>query len=529
MNRKSLKNKIRIALKRERKPFPVERFVFVLLFFLTTMLFAVKVSGPSNLLDNDQERPASYILDVTQNHHWVCQKDETGDITSKPPLYTWLGAFSTKFIGKNRISLLTLYFPCYLSVLGIVLLVYDVGRRNFGWKPAALASILIILSPIGMKMIALARTDPLFGFTIALTAFAAYRAWTKGLGVWGWTLFWMAATLATLTKGPLGLVLGTAGLTSWFWNRFDKVSQKNISPSALWGVILFLGIIAGWFFWAYQVEGEALYNKMIRSELVNHAVSSSYGIPGKGFVLTPLYLISRFLPWSLLGMWGCVEVFRKPAENESERLFERFLFCWIIVGCFVLGLGTHQRGDLIFPLVPPVALLGARAVYRIIPQKVTEKSMNYFRSLGILGMTGIGFMLSYTQVIFSQQDVVKETTAIRTAAENIEELILKEPDFKLSQVKFYRDVRFALQFSLNTMKPTLTTDEALQLLQSSAPQLLIIHDLEKFKQETGEVSIPYRVVYRWNYENRPFLFMISNKAWNDSASSLVSVTRNLVK
>jgi len=42
------------------------------------------MGAPPNLLDQDQERPAAYVLDVIKNGNWLCQRDWTGDITSKP-------------------------------------------------------------------------------------------------------------------------------------------------------------------------------------------------------------------------------------------------------------------------------------------------------------------------------------------------------------------------------------------------------------------------------------------------------------
>src|SRR5215217_1115770 len=69
-------------------------------------LFVIRVASPSNLLDQDQERPASYVLDVVKNNNWICQRDLFGEITSKPPLYTWLCAvFSNLTGGVNLFSL----------------------------------------------------------------------------------------------------------------------------------------------------------------------------------------------------------------------------------------------------------------------------------------------------------------------------------------------------------------------------------------------------------------------------------------
>src|SRR5205085_4348258 len=44
-------------------------------------LWAVRLTGPPDLMNWDQERPSAYVLDAVRNGHWACQRDWTGDIT----------------------------------------------------------------------------------------------------------------------------------------------------------------------------------------------------------------------------------------------------------------------------------------------------------------------------------------------------------------------------------------------------------------------------------------------------------------
>ena len=504
--------------KQEVRTFSAEKFFPLILVLITSVLFVIKVVGPSNLLDNDQERPAAYTLDVTANHHWVCQTDQTGDITSKPPLYTWLAAVSTLTLGKGKINLVTLYLPCFLSILGCAFLIYLLGRPVLGWQASAFGAMVLVISPMGMKMVALARTDPLFAFTITLAAVLGYNAWSKGKG---WTWFWLAAALSALTKGPLGLLLASGGFLSYFWNKKTLLEQPQIIISWRWllGIILFLIPTLGWFLLAYHVEGEALINKMIKSELVGHAVSSHYGIPGQGFVLAPLYLISRFLPWSLLGLAECVLIFRKPAENPKERRLERFLLVWIIAGAVILGMGTHQRGDLILPLVPPLSLLAGRFILRWLPVKLKENPVYFLRTVGFTGALGLALVMTYNQCIFSKQKVTYRTKAVEKIASNI-----IEAKYDLNQLHHYK-TPFALQFFLNTMTLETQPEEVALLMRSDTPCLLTVRNLEEFEKLLGEDPPSYRIAYRWYLDDEPIMYLIANDASARNVSSLTSHTR----
>src|SRR5262245_50635727 len=160
---------------------------------LPAVLFTLRLVGPSNLLDQDQERPATYVLDVLKNGNWICQRDLTGDITSKPPFYTWLSAIAALVVG--RVNLFALYLHGALAATGIALLLLRSGGRHFGRRAGIFAAIAILLTSAGMKEFGLARTDGVFAFTVTLAALLAYQAWTEGRG---WTWFWVASAVATL-------------------------------------------------------------------------------------------------------------------------------------------------------------------------------------------------------------------------------------------------------------------------------------------------------------------------------------------
>jgi len=137
--------------------------------------FSAPPGGPPDLRAYDQERPASYIMDVVQNGHWICQRDFQNDISSKPPLYTWLAALTT--IPLGRICRFSIYFPNALAVLITAVIIFFAGRRLFGQSTGCIAALFYMISAPGLKQLCLARTDPLFSLLVALTGVLAYRAW----------------------------------------------------------------------------------------------------------------------------------------------------------------------------------------------------------------------------------------------------------------------------------------------------------------------------------------------------------------
>ena len=141
---------------------------------LALAFYAIRLTGPSNLEADAQDRNVGYVMDVVWQGHWLVQQDIRGRIMSKPPLHTWAASAAASVGGINR---LTLTLPSMLAVLAMTLLVFEIGRRRYGEWAGGLAAAAVVLAPMMSKHIALVRTDALFALAVALGAFAAQRAW----------------------------------------------------------------------------------------------------------------------------------------------------------------------------------------------------------------------------------------------------------------------------------------------------------------------------------------------------------------
>jgi len=434
---------------------------------LCACVFIVRLASPPDLIGQDQERPASYALDAVQNGNWLCQRDFLGDITSKPPLYTWLVAGLTLLNG--RISLWTLYLPGALAACGTALLVLLAGRKWFGLRAAFFGSLALLLTSAGFKEIGLARTDGVFAFWVTMSALLAFRAWNRG---GGWVWFWLAAAAATLTKGPLGLVLGAGGLLASRWER-KSGEPRPLRGSHLAGLGLFLLLCGGWFLLAYWEQGQAVIDKMIGKELIGHAVSNRHGnLPGTLFYQPPLYFLARAAPWSLFAYLGFWRVWKNPAADPAERRCERFLFCWFFAGLVVFCIAPQQRGDHLWPLMPAGALLAGRELSRLTAH-LRPATVQF-----ITGVLVLLFVAGYAVYYFAMRPrslSVRQTAALRELARQAE--LEFGPQFPLTHV----DDRMTFQIYLNTLRPAVSPERAAALLRGPEGVLVAVDDLKKLE------------------------------------------------
>ncbi len=367
---------------------------------VTIAAWLVHFTAPADQLDDDQLKPWGYVADIVLHGKWLVQTDYEGAFMSKPPLYPWLCALLAK--AGLGVSPLAMYLPTGAAMLGSALIAWHLSRRWFG--SGLHAGLAVVLSTLVIKHLCLARTDALFTFTIALTAAAAWRIWNRP-GAVSWLMFWGAATLATMTKGPLGVVLGAGGLFAVLWERASRPAEERPALSWRWGWCLlgalgFLVLVGGWFLLAVLDGGRGVIDRMIGRELVGHALRHDRTGEGvfSGWYKPPLYFLSRYVPWGIPSVVAMVRVVREPSPDPLARRAERFLFCWVAAGMLIFCIAPHQRPDLLLPLVPAAAILAAREVDHWLsfaaksPRRGWQRVATGFWSFAVVFMLFVGYM-----------------------------------------------------------------------------------------------------------------------------------------
>ncbi|MEO1130147.1 MAG: glycosyltransferase family 39 protein [Planctomycetota bacterium] len=421
-------------------------------------LFVIRMTGPDRLLYDDQLKPAAYATDAIANGDWIVQTDTDGNVASKPPLTTWIiGALS---LPGGQVTRLTLALPSALAMIGLAVLVGELGRRHFGPMAGLLGGAAMLLSSAGFKQVALVRTDAVFGFVVTIMALLAWRAWTRRRS---WLWFWIIGGIGTLTKGPLCLLLAAGGMLALPWCRRMQPLFSERRPAwkpalqHMGGALLFLLIAGGWALLAWQAEGQAFVDKVIGDELVGHAVGTDMKTSLlSGLYKSPLYFLTRYLPLSVFTYIALVRVVRTPATDPMARRFERFCFCWFIVGLVIFSISPHQRADLLTPIWAPAALLGGREMARLFEARTPR----FCATLGAIVLAGA--LLAawiYYHPITASHNAAQQGAGLRALAKRITE----RDEVELLQ---HTTENSALQFYLHTMKDRLSPEDAASHLAS---------------------------------------------------------------
>ena len=344
-----------------------------LLFFV---IAALRITAVSDLHEGDQPKQADYVLDIVCNGNWTVQHHADGSIMSKPPLYNWLAAPLVMLFGAEDVWL---KMPSLLAGLAAALMTWDLARRKLGDRAALWGSVFMLLTSMFDKQMYYARTDMLLTCFIVMQFWAIERldahetenprrqgaSYRSG---WIW-IFWIAAALGNLTKGPLALLPHLALSALWLYE--GRFKERYARLGLWWGLPLAFAPLLIWFACAYRAEGYAVYEHMVKAEVVARFQSEvdRAGLKGTDksnrspFYYIPL-LLARTAPWSLfalLGIWGVVVAKKNTELSERERSMLYFLAAWFLTTFLFFSAVPSKRADRVFPAIPAFCLLAGWA------------------------------------------------------------------------------------------------------------------------------------------------------------------------
>jgi 4-amino-4-deoxy-L-arabinose transferase-like glycosyltransferase len=213
---------------------------------------------------------------------WLVPLKRATDIPSKPPLFHWSAALTSKIAGRLDES--TIRFPsAFYATLGVLLL-YALGRKLFGADIALLGGAILATTMIYQNQALSARVDMTLCFFVTLSLvlfYSLYRGFLTG-ELW-YYVFYALVGISTLAKGPLGIMLPAlvAGTFVLLKKRWDVALKFCLHP----GVILMLLLGVGWYVVAVTRGGEGFFSRQIIEENLNDFGGSGHSHPFYYYVL----------------------------------------------------------------------------------------------------------------------------------------------------------------------------------------------------------------------------------------------------
>ncbi|HDS15996.1 MAG TPA: phospholipid carrier-dependent glycosyltransferase [Proteobacteria bacterium] len=309
----------------------------------------------------DETRYLSVAWEMWRSGNFLVPQVNGLPYSHKPPLLFYLINLGWMLFGANAFTArLTapLFALCNLGLTAAL------GRRLWPENPrvAEFAPFILLALPLWAVTSTVTMFDQLLTFFILLGLIGLLK-----ISRWQWRSGLMLLAIAIggglLTKGPVVLLplLPTALSFPW-WRPAAAAKKKYWYPLLLAALLAGIGLALGWALPAARAGGPAYADAILWGQTAGRIVKSfAHQRPWWWYLpLLPLVL----LPWTVL-------LVRGPEKGWRGLLAEpglRFCLAWLLPAFILFSLVSGKQLHYLVPLLPALALLGARAADGAAPQ-----------------------------------------------------------------------------------------------------------------------------------------------------------------
>lgn len=293
------------------------------------------------LLDPDEPVYAETAREMLQYGDFLSPRIFGEYWYDKPPMYYWLVALSQLLFGYNEFAA---RFPATLMACGTVIMLYVSVTKLFNERAGfwSAVSLTTCIEFFYMGKAAVTDTTLLFFMTGAILSFAHKRYW----------LMYVCMALATLTKGPIGIVF--PGAIIFLYLLVMGQLREILRMHVIRGLLLFTLLAAPWYYAMYTVHGMDFVNTFLGFHNVTRFTTPEHANRVTFWYYFPVLLLGVF-PWTGMLVQA---LYASVCYSRIDDMRQLLLFhvWWIFVFVFFTICQT-KLVSYILPMFPPLAVL----------------------------------------------------------------------------------------------------------------------------------------------------------------------------
>jgi 4-amino-4-deoxy-L-arabinose transferase-like glycosyltransferase len=302
------------------------------------------------LMEPDESRYSSISSFMNHSGDYVTPHLNHVVYLEKPPLCYWATAMLFKIFGENEFSSRLFVALC---AWGCILLVFFMGKyfcdEKTGLYSAAIFSTFLYSFILGRINL----LDVPLTFFACLAIWAGYRYFSDGCIKKGWLyLLYVAAALAFLTKGLIGIVFPFAIVVTWLlsYRKYTDIFRL-FSPV---GLIMFLVISAPWVILVQRANPDFFYFFFIQEHFLRYSTTVHH--KEQPFWYFVPIVIAGTLPWAaflLRAVKGAIRSHVSLLKNTDKR----YLIIWSVFIFGFFSISSSKLVPYIAPIFLPIAVL----------------------------------------------------------------------------------------------------------------------------------------------------------------------------
>jgi 4-amino-4-deoxy-L-arabinose transferase-like glycosyltransferase len=340
----------------------------LVLALLLFRLGAVPLVGP------DEPRYTRVAIEMHRLGEWVTPTLAGLPWLEKTPLFYWLAGGAFSLLGETETAA---RLPSVLAAVVLVFATALVGARLYGSSAGLHAGFAAGLSLLPFAYGRAASMDMLLAATVTV---AIGLAGLRLLGISGRTGIAVAAAfagLATLAKGPLGLLLPALVLGGYLLaTREWRFLREVLSPAA---IVAFLVVATPWYAAVLLDQGRHFVDVFVLNHNVARFTSPIHNHPGPFWYYAPVLLAGLF-PWSGLAVPALARA--RPRASREDL----FVVLWLALPFLFFSLAASKLPGYILPCVSPLAILTGRLANRLVREARAPEALLSGRVAALLGL-----------------------------------------------------------------------------------------------------------------------------------------------
>jgi 4-amino-4-deoxy-L-arabinose transferase-like glycosyltransferase len=345
-----------------------------------SLLLLVLPNGFYSAFDKDEPKYLEAAREMIESGDYVTPYYNYEYRFDKPILVYWLIVLGYKFFGLNEFG--GRFFISLSGILTVLLLFWWLSRHKE--KDFAFWTSLILLSLLDfIVMASVAMPDALL--TLFITAslvffFEGYHRKSEKF----YLLAFASSGLATLTKGPVGLVLPGLIAIIYLVLRRDLIRTLKEIPW-LKGFAIYFLIVTPWYAAILKKHGYQFFKDFIIFHNIHRFTSKVPGHPTEWWYYIANYFW-LFLPWSFFFPFAVHKLWKEKLNITDDVL--SFVSVWFFTVVLYFQIAHTKLAHYLLPSFPAFAVI------------VTWYVRKYREKLPYLITTGTFFLLTVAAVTF---------------------------------------------------------------------------------------------------------------------------------
>jgi 4-amino-4-deoxy-L-arabinose transferase-like glycosyltransferase len=335
--------------------------------------------GSHDLWPPDEPRSGLVAREMWAKGEYVVLSLHDRLYTDKPPLFFWaINGFGRILGGVDEWAA---RLPSAASGLLCLFLVHRLGTWLYDRRTGLVAALVFATSFQIAERARWASID----MTLNLFVLAAILLFWRGrqrpqAGRGCFRLAWACMGLATLAKGPVGLVLPIlATLPAALLARDFRAARRMFLPS---GIALYLAVTLSWFgLFALRIGLGSALEVLVQQNVVRYVDAWNARHPVWFYLWR---FPAGFLPWILFLPSGVAAALAPEERDRKDAAL--FLLTWIAAILVFFSFSTGKRGVHVIPVYPAAAILVASLMARAPQRRLRRPVLAWAGGAGVLAV-----------------------------------------------------------------------------------------------------------------------------------------------